>query len=325
MHNMDRILNEEEYSQEYGFLHEGETQPPFGAAHEYAQEGEDEWEGESQDEWANEEEYDGEYGHELSHEQYEQMEYEMAAELLAVTNEAELDQFFGKLVKRVGRGISGFARSNVGRSLIGGLKSVAKIGLPIAGKVVGGMFGGPIGGKIGSKLGSMAANLFEIQMEGMSPEDREFEVARRIVRTSTAATKKAMVGARKMPNAAPRAIATRAIKLAAAQHAPGLLRPTVQGKRPGITINPSGKPGNTGVAGGTRLIGILGGGFGNTFGYPSWGGYPPQPPYGNPYSGGGGGGAASPSPDPAPAGDGLSNLPASGTWTRQGDQITLTL
>lgn len=308
MHNIDRILNEAEYDHEYGYLHENEDEV---YSNEQNYEYEDEWEGE----WEGEGDYEAD---ELSHEQYEQMEYELASELLAVTNEAELDQFFGKLIRRAGRGLAGFARSNVGRSLISGLKGVAKAGLPIAGKVVGGMFGGPVGGMIGSKLGTMASNLFEIQMEGMSNEDREFEVARRVVRLSTAATKRAVSTARRAPNAPPRAIATSAIKKAAAQHAPGLLLPVKPGGRPGITINPTtgrGKPLSTDGLGTTNLIGILGGLSGPAF-YPNWGnpGYPSPPST----SGGGGGGTSIAPPA-------WESLPVSGNWERQGDQIIITL
>lgn len=212
MHNTDRILNEE-MSHEYGFLHEGETHPEFGSANEYLNEGE----------WENEWDGESDYAHELSE---EQMEYELATELLAVGSEAELDQFFGRLIRRAAKGVAGFARSNIGRSLIGGLKSVAKAGLPIAGKVVGGMFGGPVGSALGSKLGGLAANMFEVQMEGMSQEDQEFEVARRIVRLSKSATQNTIKNARRGGlKVSPRTLVTNSIKQAAVVHAPGLLLP----------------------------------------------------------------------------------------------------
>lgn len=219
MHDMDKIMNEE-FNQEYGFLNEGE----FGyegegeGEWEYAYEGEGEWEGEweGEGEW----EWEGEGEYELLG---EQMEYELAAELLAVSNEQELDQFLGKLVKKVGGGLSKFAKSGIGRSLVGGLKSVAKVGLPIAGKVAGSFFGGPLGGAIGGKLGSMASNLFEIQPGGMSNEDLEFEVARRFVRLAAASTRNTVKNAPK--GGSPKAIVSKSIKQAAVKHAPGLLNP----------------------------------------------------------------------------------------------------
>lgn len=213
MHNIDRILNEES-NHEYGFL-QGEQGHEFGGSQEFgfAQEGE----------WENEWEFNQEYGNELSQ---EQMEYELATELLAVTNEAELEQFLGKLVSRVGRGISNFAKSNVGRSLISGLKSVAKTALPIVGKVAGTALGGPIGGMLGGKLAGMATNLFEVQLEGMSNEDREFEIAKRVVRYSTAATQRASAMTARNPAVPAKAVALSAMKQAAVKHAPGLLTPS---------------------------------------------------------------------------------------------------
>lgn len=219
MHNIDRIMNEE-MNQEYGFLNEGEMNPEY----EFANEGEYEWE------WEGE----GEYSHEVMN---EELEYELAAELLAINNEQELEQFLGKLVSRAAKGISSFAKSNVGRTLIGGLKSVAKKALPFAARAVGTAFGGPIGGMIGGKLGTLASNLFEIQMEGMSNEDREFEVARRVVRLTTAAGQRAAAGARNSRGVAPSVIARNALKQAAAQHAPGLLTPAGGG---GAVTQPSG-------------------------------------------------------------------------------------
>lgn len=270
MHNMDRILNEE-MADEYGFLNEGEFEQENEFAYEGDYEGEAEWEGE----W--------EGGQPVFS---QEMEYELAAELLAINNEQELDQFLGRLVKRAARGVSTFARSNVGRSLIGGLKSVAKTALPIVGKVAGTALGGPVGGMIGGKLGSLATNLFEANLEGLSNEDREFEVARRVVRLTGAATRNAVRSvrngqARRVP---PVRIAANALKNAAAKHAPGLLTP-VSGNRPRPV-----------VAGGNPY-----GGFHGMFAS----------------MGGMSGGGSMPPPPPPQA--------SSGTWVRQGDQIILTL
>lgn len=284
MHNTDRILNEDEY--EYGFLNESDMEygNPYGYESGFA--GEWEWEGDFEEEWES-----------SSAVFSPEMEYELAAELLAVNNEYELDQFLGRLVKRAARGVSNFARSPVGRSLIGGLKAVAKTALPIAGKAAGTFFGGPLGGAIGGKLGSMAANLFEMNLEGMSNEDREFEVARRVVRLSGAATQNAVRQIRngQARGVPPPRLAMNALKGAASKHAPGLLTPA----RP----RPP-RPGFHGVVSG--------------FGGNAWA-YPPPPPSPPPPTSGSfsGGGSAYSSPPPAEA--------TSGTWVRQGDQIILTV
>jgi hypothetical protein len=202
MHNLDRMMDNE-FAQEYGFINEAE----MGFANEMGFEEESSYEGEW--EWEN-----GTLG--------ENNEYELAAELLSVSNEAELDQFLGKLIGQVGRGISQFAKSDLGRNLIGGLKSVAKKGLPILGKVAGTFLGGPAGAMIGGKLGNLASNLFEIQGEGMSHEDLEFEMARRYVRfAKTAAQNTASQANAPAPS---RQIVTQAIKQSAAQHIPGLMK-----------------------------------------------------------------------------------------------------
>jgi hypothetical protein len=148
-------------------------------------------------------------------------EMELAAELLEITDEAELDQFLGGLFKKVGRGIGRFVRSPIGRALGGVLKKVGKVALPIAGKAVGGFFGGPVGAALGGKLGSLATRLFEVDLEGMSYEDQEFEVARRFVRLAATAAKNAALAPTTQN---PRTAAMKALATAARKYAPGLLR-----------------------------------------------------------------------------------------------------
>jgi hypothetical protein len=140
---------------------------------------------------------------------------ELAAELLEVRDEQELDRFLGSVFKKV----KAFAGGPIGKALGGALKGVLKTALPIAGKVAGSFFGGPIGGTIGGKLGSMAGNLFEMELEGLSQEDREFEAAKQFVRFASEAVKNASSS----PGGNPVAIARSAIAAAAQNHAPGLL------------------------------------------------------------------------------------------------------
>jgi len=151
-------------------------------------------------------------------------EMQLAAEVLEVTNEAELDQFLGKVFRKVGRGVRSFARSGVGRALGGALRKVGKVALPIAGKAVGGFFGGPVGAAIGGKLGSAATKLFELELEGMSYEDQEFEVARRYVQLVAEAANNAAAAAPNTPPEAAGRVARNALAKAARRHAPGLLR-----------------------------------------------------------------------------------------------------
>ncbi|HJV36394.1 hypothetical protein [Geomonas sp.] len=165
----------------------------------------------------------------------ESMEMELAAELLSVSNEAELEQFLGGLIKKVG----GFVKGPIGRALGGVLKTVAKKALPIVGGAIGSWVAPGVGTAIGSKLGSMASNLFEMELEGLSNEDREFEVARRVVRLASSAARHAARAPQHIP---PQQVARKAVLAAARRHAPGLaakmMRPQ---QRPAAPM--AGRPG----------------------------------------------------------------------------------
>lgn len=149
----------------------------------------------------------------------EMQEVELATELLTVTNEAELDQFLGGLVRKVG----GFIKSPVGRALGGILKGVAKRALPIVGGAIGSFVAPGVGTAIGSKLGSMAGKMFGLELEGLSAEDQEYEVARRYVRLASAAARHAATAPAHIP---PHIAARRAVAMAARRFAPGLVAVT---------------------------------------------------------------------------------------------------
>lgn len=186
---------------------------------------------ESLGEFANENEYSHEFGHEYERPVFDEVqEMEFAAELLEITNEQELEQFLGKLIKGAGKAIGGFVKSPVGQQLGGMLKGVARKALPMVGKALGNMVVPGVGGVIGGKLGSMASSLFELELEGLSAEDREFEVARQYVRLAGAAAQNA---AQAPSNAAPSTIARTALATAARQYAPGLARALQGGGAPG--------------------------------------------------------------------------------------------
>lgn len=146
-------------------------------------------------------------------------EMELAAELLEITSEEELDQFLGKLFKGAWRGIKkvGSAVGKIARPLGKALKGVAKVALPIAGKVAGGFFGGPIGGAIGGKLGSIVSKALEMEFEGLALEDREFEMAQKFVRVAGTAARQAALA---QPGGDPQAAANAAVVAAARRHLP---------------------------------------------------------------------------------------------------------
>lgn len=167
---------------------------------------EDEYEYEREDEYENEFESESE-DHESTFHESAQME--LASELLSVQNEDELDQFLGKLIKKAAR----FAGKLVKGPLTGMLKSVAKVALPIAGNI--------IAPGVGGQVGKAASNLFELEMEGMSAEDREFENAKAFVRFAGNAARRAAANRRPVN---PRQNARRAMTRAAKRYAPALVR-----------------------------------------------------------------------------------------------------
>jgi len=132
----------------------------------------------------------------------------LAAELLSVGNEAELEQFLGDLVKSVTKGVSNFAKSSVGRAVGGALKQVAKTALPSVGAALGSAIPIPgVGTAIGAMAGKALANALEF--EGGPGEDREFEVAQNVVRLAAHAAQRALHAP---PHANANAVAMQAIK-----------------------------------------------------------------------------------------------------------------
>ncbi|GHC79835.1 hypothetical protein GCM10007079_18300 [Nocardiopsis terrae] len=148
-------------------------------------------------------------------------ELELAAEVLEAGTDADLDEFLGKIAKRAGRAVKRAVRKPVAKKMAGVLKGVARKALPIAGGAAGTALGGPLGGTAGAALGSAAGNMFELELEGLSPEDQEFEVARRFVRLANEA---AVQAALTPPDLEPEAAARQALEAAAGRYAPGLVR-----------------------------------------------------------------------------------------------------
>ena len=175
-------------------------------------------------------EYDGEYD-ELDEAEFE---YEMdddevfdedeltqlAAELMAVETEEELDLFIGGLIKKAGGALRKVAKSSVGRAVKGVLKSAAKKALPLAGGALGAYVGGPLGAKIGSGLARAAGKAMGLEAEMMDEEEMNFEGAKQFVRLGGATVKKAL----KAPAGSnPRNVAQKAVIRAAKVLAPALV------------------------------------------------------------------------------------------------------
>jgi hypothetical protein len=150
-------------------------------------------------------------------------EMEFAAELLSITSDAELDQFLGKLFKGAWKGIRkvGSFVGRIARPLGGMLKGIAKKALPFLGGALGSLIPIPgVGTAVGTALGSAVSKAFEMELEGLSPEDREFEMARRFVRLAGTAARQAALA---RPGVEPQVAARAAVVAAARRHVPGLL------------------------------------------------------------------------------------------------------
>ncbi|MCC6916812.1 hypothetical protein [Nitrosomonas sp.] len=144
---------------------------------------------------------------------------ELAAELLEISNEAELDQFLGGLIKKVGGAIGKVVKSPIGRAIGGVIKGVAKKALPIAGGALGAYFGGPLGAKIGSGLASAAGGALGLELETLSQEDREFEGGKQFIRFAANTARNALSAP---PSGDPRSAAQMAANKAAQIYVPNL-------------------------------------------------------------------------------------------------------
>jgi hypothetical protein len=145
-------------------------------------------------------------------------EMELAAELLEVTSEAEFDGFLGGLIDRVGV----VARSPVGQALAGILKDAARRAVPTVSRAIEQPLRGATEANIGAQVVKAAGQYFGLELEGLSPEDQEFEAAKSFVRFAGEAAKTAA----NLPADAPAdAVAQTAVVRAARRFAPGLLSP----------------------------------------------------------------------------------------------------
>jgi len=165
----------------------------------------------------------------------EQME--LASELLGVTNEAELDRFLGDLINRAGQAVGKFIKSPEGQAIGSALKGAAKQVLPAIGSAVGGYLGGSTGAKLGGDAAAAAGRAFGLELEGLSGEDAEFEIARRFVNFAGDAVKNMALAP---PGMDPRSAARSSAAAAARAYAPGLLSSAAGAMGPQAPLPPSG-------------------------------------------------------------------------------------
>lgn len=147
----------------------------------------------------------------------------LAAGLMEINSEQELDNFLGDVISGAANAVGKFISSPTGQALGSGLKDVAKQLLPVAGTALGDFVVPGAGGAIGGALGSAAAGLFEAEAE-----EQDWEAANTFVKLAGEAAKNAA----DMPQGGdPHAIAQKAIIEAAKIHAPGLVSSLTGGAR----------------------------------------------------------------------------------------------
>ena len=148
-------------------------------------------------------------------------EFSLAAELLEVGREADLERYLFKLIGRAGAGAGGerLARSPVAGELAGLLRQAAHTILRPIHRSMRALPGlaAPVW-RPDPRLISEAGGMFGLELEGLSPEDKEFALARQFVRFASEAVRSA---GRRMEE--PRLAAKAGVRRAARRFAPGLL------------------------------------------------------------------------------------------------------
>ncbi|MBC8740944.1 hypothetical protein F6X40_30480 [Paraburkholderia sp. UCT31] len=150
----------------------------------------------------------------------EDAEMELALAALEVTDEQSLNAFLRHLIERVSRAVGRRPMQAVGNALVDLLSHTARCVLPVAVRRAG-----PDGALVPAAMqraGAVekAAHVFPGELEGLSQEDKEFEVSRQFVRLASDAVRHVSLA----PGASPRDVAAAALARSATHQAPGLLR-----------------------------------------------------------------------------------------------------
>jgi hypothetical protein len=167
-------------------------------------------------------------------------ELDLASQLLEVTDPNELDRFLRTLILRAARAPGGRPAADTLRALHALLRKASRKTVPSAARALG----------VRSAPSRLAGKLFGLELEGLSSEDQDFEVARRFVRFGANAARNA---ARLRRRAPPRVAARSAVIRAARRLAPGLLR-----TRRGFPAPQAAAPGSLSQAGGSGFAGAAG-------------------------------------------------------------------
>jgi hypothetical protein len=165
---------------------------------------------------------------------------ELAAELLDVVNESELDEFVGGLVAEAAWNAGRRIPVETGRALASELRKTVERTLPTL--TIALDHERRPGATAGPATADTAARVFGVELEGMSAEDRDFEIARRFVRFAHEATVRAATASAPDPATAARD----AVAKAGRELAPGLLPPP-NGRGDGV-VTPTSQQATRGPA-----------------------------------------------------------------------------
>jgi hypothetical protein len=148
----------------------------------------------------------------------EEEQLDLASEFLEIRSERDLEHYLGALIDRASRATNAKLDEPVERDIGGIFKKLAKMILPMADPL--GILGGGRSGAPGGGLGSGVGHALGLELEGLSPEDSEFEIAKQFVRFAGGAIKNAQeAGSTGDPAKQAHDAAERAAQL----HAPGLM------------------------------------------------------------------------------------------------------
>lgn len=134
---------------------------------------------------------------------------ELASELLDAAGKPRLSALLRRLVRRAAAAAGRIVNDETAGELTGLLRRAARLALP------------PSHGPAGSAA-ARASRFFGVELEGLSPEDQEFEAARRFALLAAEAARQAALAPQGL---APGRAARRAAARAAQRYAPGWLHP----------------------------------------------------------------------------------------------------
>lgn len=167
----------------------------------------------------------GEAASTLSGELTEAQELALASEVLEISNEEELEEFLGDLWNATKAAASSAYNSDVVRAAIPGLKAVGAAVLPKAAGWLADRYAPGTGGIASAGVQSAVDQWLKEELEGLSAEDREFEVARRYVRFVNDVLRHAA----QVPDRVPPPVAAQVVvRDATREHMPGLVPFLVQ-------------------------------------------------------------------------------------------------